>query len=397
MKLVFFGTPQFAVPSLQKLIETAEIDVLAVVTQPDKPKGRGKKLLPSPVKQVASEHQLPVLQPKRLKKDPAALQFLRDCQADFFVVVAYGQILSQEVLDMPRQGCVNGHGSLLPKYRGAAPIQWSLYHGESETGITTMLMDAGMDTGAMLLKSVTPIQLLDHNEIVAATLSRDCADLMVDTLQQLEQGEIEPIPQKEDEATYAPLIQKADYQLDWNKSAIALHNQIRAFYPNCTTRLRDNPLKILSTVPIGKDYQAQLPSDLQVLAEKAEQFAQLSGSPGEIVEFVKSLGFIVQTGDGLLLIREAKPAGKRAQSGWDIQSHCASNADDTPLPVTRQFVPPVPLIAPVPPHRHSDALPHYCLRKKTLQQKPSQRGYLSHSARQQRFVFPLPPHPHRYL
>ncbi|MDB9313216.1 methionyl-tRNA formyltransferase [Spirulina sp. CS-785/01] len=318
MKLVFFGTPQFAVPSLQKLLEEPEIEVLAVVTQPDKPKGRGKKLLPPPVKQLALEHNLPVLQPKRLRKDPEALQFLRDCEADFFGVVAYGQILSQEVLDMPKKGCINGHGSILPKYRGAAPIQWSLYHGETETGITTMLMDAGMDTGAMLLKSSTPIHLLDHQFTLADKLSQDCAELMVQTLRQLENGEIDPIPQNDEEATYAPLIQKADYQLDWTKSAISLHNQIRAFYPNCTTKLRDNPLKVLATVPIGKDYQAQLPTELQFLAEKAEQFEPASGNPGEMVDFVKSLGFIVQTGEGLLLIKEAKPAGKRAQSGWDI-------------------------------------------------------------------------------
>ncbi|NEQ21603.1 MAG: methionyl-tRNA formyltransferase, partial [Microcoleus sp. SIO2G3] len=162
MRVVFFGTPQFAVPSLERLVNHPKFEVLGVVTQPDKRRGRGNQLTPSPVKAVALTHQLPVWQPKRVKKNAETLTQLSQTEADVFVVVAYGQILSQEILDMPKLGCINVHGSILPKYRGAAPIQWCLYHGETETGITTMLMDAGMDTGAMLLKAYTPIQLLDN-------------------------------------------------------------------------------------------------------------------------------------------------------------------------------------------------------------------------------------------
>jgi methionyl-tRNA formyltransferase len=143
MRVVFFGTPQFAVPSLERLDNHPEFEVLGVVTQPDKRRGRGNQLTPSPVKAVALTHQLPVWQPKRVKKNAETLTQLRQTEADVFVVVAYGQILSQEILDMPKLGCINVHGSILPKYRGAAPIQWCLYHGETETGITTMLMDAG--------------------------------------------------------------------------------------------------------------------------------------------------------------------------------------------------------------------------------------------------------------
>ena len=215
MKIVFFGTPDFAVPTLEKLLNQPDFQVLAVVTQPDKRRERGNKLIPSPVKTVAINHNLPVWQPQRIKKDTETLTQLRECDADVFVVVAYGQILSPEILDMPKLGCVNVHGSILPKYRGAAPIQWCLYNGETETGITTMLMDAGMDTGAMLLKATTPIALLDNAQDLAQRLCVIGGDLLVETLFKLENREIAPVPQDEAEATYAPLIQKHNYTLDW--------------------------------------------------------------------------------------------------------------------------------------------------------------------------------------
>ena len=244
MKIVFLGTPQFAVPTLERLLNCETFEVAAVVTQPDKRRGRGNDLMPSPVKGVAVAHQIPVWQPQRIKKDAEVLELLRVAEADAFVVVAYGQILSQEILDMPRLGCINGHGSLLPQYRGAAPIQWCLYHGEAETGITTMLMDAGMDTGAMLLKAVTPIALFDNAQGLAKTLSIVTADLMVETLLGLDQGSLQPTPQDNEQATYAPLIRKENYGLDWTRGAIALHNQVRGFYPNCVTTFRDQPLKV---------------------------------------------------------------------------------------------------------------------------------------------------------
>jgi methionyl-tRNA formyltransferase len=194
MKIVFFGTPEFAVPTLKRLLSEPDYQVLAAVTQPDKRRGRGNALIPSPIKEIALAHQLPVWQPRSVKKDAETLDQLRSAQADAFVVVAYGQILSQEILDMPRWGCINAHGSLLPYYRGAAPIQWSLFHGEAETGITTMLMDAGMDTGAMLLKRTVPVNLLDNSATLAAQLSEIAADLVVETLNGLAQDAIEPIP-----------------------------------------------------------------------------------------------------------------------------------------------------------------------------------------------------------
>jgi len=168
MKLVFFGTPEFAVPSLERLLQHPNFQMVAVVTQPDRRRGRGKQLMPSPIKSIAQQHALPVFAPERIKKDEPTLEQLSSLNADVFVVVAYGQILSQRILDMPRLGCVNANGSILPQYRGAAPIQWSLYYGEAETGVTTMLMDAGMDTGAMLLKATTAIALTDNAQTLGS-------------------------------------------------------------------------------------------------------------------------------------------------------------------------------------------------------------------------------------
>ncbi|MEC4819657.1 MAG: methionyl-tRNA formyltransferase [Scytonema sp. PMC 1069.18] len=318
MKIVFFGTPDFAVPTLEKLLKHPEFEVLAVVTQPDKRRGRGNQLSPSPVKVVATSANLPVWQPQRVKKDAETLSKLKKLGADVFVVVAYGQILSQEILDMPTIGCVNVHGSILPKYRGAAPIQWCLYNGETETGITTMLMDAGMDTGAMLMVATTPVGLLDNAHELAEKLAVLGADLLVETLLKLERKELQSIPQDNAQATYAPLIKKEDYQLDWSKSAIQLHNQIRGFYPDCTTSFRNQPLRITATTPLGVACEGELPPEQKNIAHIVKDLSTVSGSPGEVVSIAKGQGAIVQTGEGFLLLREVQPPGKRPQSGWDF-------------------------------------------------------------------------------
>ncbi|MEG3920473.1 methionyl-tRNA formyltransferase [Microcoleus sp. T3_A4] len=318
MKIVFFGTPDFAVPTLSSLLSHPEFEVVGVVTQPDKRRGRGNQLMPSPVKDVALNHSLPVLQPRRIKKDSETLAKLREAEADVFVVVAYGQILSQEILDIPSLACVNVHGSILPKYRGAAPIQRCLFDGEKTTGITTMLMDAGMDTGAMLLKAFAGISLLDNADSLADRLAEVGADLLIETLVKLRDDQIEAVVQNDAEATYAPMIKSADYVLDWSKSAIDLHNQVRGFFPDCTTSFRGNSLKVIATVPVGPEYWLQMPADLRVLEREWPVLAQLSGANGEVVKVVKGLGAIVQTGDGLLLLREVQLAGKKVQSGVDF-------------------------------------------------------------------------------
>ena len=318
MKIVFFGTPQFAVTTLNKLIESPEIEVVAVVTQPDKIRGRGNKVLPSAVKKIALEYDLPIWQPSKIKKDRETLDKLAAIQADAFVVVAYGQILSTEILSMPKLGCVNVHGSLLPKYRGAAPIQWSIVNGDRLTGITTMLMDKGMDTGDMLLKAETAIKLLDNAHDLAVALSNQGADLLLETLSKLEKQEITATPQDDSEATYARLIDKEDFAIDWSESAIAIHDKVRGFFPNCFAKLEEKRLKVISTVPIVENAIVDLPEEYQVIREQYLELKQLEGEPGEIVKNVKNLGALVQTGSGLLLLAQVQLAGKRAQSGWDF-------------------------------------------------------------------------------
>ena len=243
---------------------------------------------------------------------------MKQAQADAFVVVAYGQILFKQILEMPTLGCINVHGSLLPKYRGAAPIQWSIYHGDTQTGITTMLMDEGLDTGDMLLKATTAIDLLDNTVDVAVKLASQGADLLVETLQQLATNAVKPTPQDDSLASYARLIDKSDYQIDWSQDALAIHNQVRAFYPNCVTTFRQQQLKIKATVPLVESLLESLPSKYQTVKDQWQDLAKLSGSKGEVVKIIKNLGAVVQTATGYLLLTEVQLAGKKAQSGWDF-------------------------------------------------------------------------------
>ena len=318
MKIFFFGTPEFAVPTLEKLLNNPNFEVVGIITQPDKRRGRGNQLTPSAVKQVGLAHNLPIWQPKRLKKSPKTLEILKNSGADAFVVVAYGQLLSPEILAMPKLGCINVHGSILPQYRGAAPLQWSLVNGEAETGITTMLMDEGMDTGAMLLKAYTPIQLLDNVDQIAEILAQKGADLLIETLEKLANQGIKSIPQNSDEASHAPLIQKADFAIDWSHSAWQIHNQVRGFFPHCFTQFRGQALKVFATIPLGDRYWPQLPPEFKKLESQAPNLVGLAGQPGELVKILKNFGPVIQTGDGLLLLKEVQLAGKPPRSGWDF-------------------------------------------------------------------------------
>lgn len=295
MRLVFFGTPDFAVPSLQYLIDRSDYEVVGVVTQPDARRGRGNAVTPSPVKEVALRYGLPLWQPQKLRTDRELWEVLRQLEADFFIVVAYGQILPQVVLDIPRSGCINVHGSLLPKYRGAAPIQWALVQGETVTGVTTMLMDAGIDTGAMLLKAEMPILPEDNYATLSHKLAHLGAELLGQTLDQFPY--LTPIPQDDSLATYAPLVQKSDLELHWERPGEELWGKIRGFYPDCFTAWRGQRLKILAAAPYPAHYTA---------------------APGTIVDTVKSVGFVLQTGTIPLLIQQVQPPGKKVQSGWEF-------------------------------------------------------------------------------
>lgn len=319
MKIVFFGTPEFAVPSLQSLLKHPKCEVIAVVTQPDKVRGRGKKTTPSPVKQVAIDANIPVWQPKRIKKSAETIELLKQADADFFAVVAYGQILSAEILNIPKLGCINVHGSILPEYRGAAPIQWSIVNGDRTTGITTMLMDVGMDTGDMLLKESISVGLLDNADRVGEKLANIGANLLVETLLKLQDKEIKPIPQDSAAATYAPLIKKEDYKLDWSLAAKTIHDRVRGFYPNCSANFRDKTLKILATAPIESEFRSQLSPELQQQIDRnLQNLSSATAKPGEIVATIKNIGPVLQTGAGLLLLLQVQPAGKKPQSGWDF-------------------------------------------------------------------------------
>ena len=318
MRIIFFGTPQFAVPSLAKLLSHPAFTVLGTVTQPDKRRGRGNQLIPSPVKKIALNHEISVFQPTRIKKDTHTLDYLEQAEADAFVVVAYGQILSPKILAMPRLGCINVHGSLLPKYRGAAPIQWSLFHGDRQTGITTMLMDKGMDTGAMLLKREVDMALLDNAWDVATKLAETGADLLIETLFRLDKGEITAIAQESSAATYAPRIEKSDYDIVWSKPALAIHNQVRGFYPGCSTYLRGKRLKLMATLPLATETDSNLPTEFDPIVKQLPGISSANTIPGEVITIMKNVGPIIATGDGLLLLREVQLAGKRPQSGWDF-------------------------------------------------------------------------------
>jgi methionyl-tRNA formyltransferase len=229
MDLIFCGTPQFAVPTLEKLLaEGFQIDL--VVSQPDEPSGRGYEVKPPPVKQVAERARIPVFQPAKLK-DPATQEFLSKYHPDAVVVVAYGRIIPPWMIDLPRLGCINLHASLLPRYRGAGPIQWAIIRGESVTGVTTMKIDPGMDTGDILLMREIPIREDDTTETLSESLSRIGADLMIETLRGLERGELTPRPQDHSQATLAPMLKKEDGRIDWRLPAREISWRVRGLRP----------------------------------------------------------------------------------------------------------------------------------------------------------------------
>lgn len=257
MNIVFMGTPDFAVPTLKAIINAGH-NVKAVFSQPDKPKGRGYKLTPPPVKICALNNAIEVFQPNSFKKGEDAeisIVKLKEINPDVIVVVAYGKILPKTVLDIPKLGCINVHASLLPKYRGAGPIQWSVLNGEKETGVTTMLMAEGLDTGDMLLKASTEIGVNETASELHDRLSELGAELLVETLSKFEKGEITPQKQDDSISTYAPMLSKEMCAIDFSKSAQEIHNQIRglAEWPCATALLNDKKIKIFKSEIVSLD------------------------------------------------------------------------------------------------------------------------------------------------
>ncbi len=246
--VVFMGTPDFAVPALKALADSSEYDVKLVISQPDKPQGRKQILTPSPVKQLALQYGFDIYQPEKLKSDEA-FEKINSIAPDFIVVSAYGNILPQRILDIPRFGCVNLHGSLLPKYRGAAPIQWSVINGDKLTGVTTMLMDAGLDTGDILLTSEKVISENETAGEVFDALADLCPELLIKTLIGLEKGSITPVKQDNDNATYVSVLKKEMSVIDWSLSAERIHNLIRGMnpWPVARTAYSGKIMKIFSS------------------------------------------------------------------------------------------------------------------------------------------------------
>ena len=245
MRIIFLGTPEFAVPTLERSFQAGH-EVVAVLTQPDRPKGRGHQLAAPPVKEAALRLGVPVYQPERIRT-PEAIELLRGLKPDSMVVVGYGKIIPQAIIDIPPHGIVNVHASLLPKYRGAAPVQWSVANGETVTGVTTMRIDAGLDTGDILLQRETEIGVEETAAELAERLAPMGADLLVETLAGLERGDITPRPQDSSQASLAPVLKKEDGRIDWARPAQEIVNRIRGFnpWPGCYTETRGKLLEIL--------------------------------------------------------------------------------------------------------------------------------------------------------
>jgi len=289
MKLVFMGTPQFAVPSLEKLIQSGYY-IAAVVTQPDRKSGRGHKVLPPPVKALAEDNGIPVLQFEKIKS-PEGVAALKALAPDMIVTAAFGQILSKEILDIPPLGCLNVHASLLPKYRGAAPVQWAIINGETRTGVTIMYMNEGLDTGDMIMSAAVDLGEFMTGGELYEVLSNLGAELLDKTIQSIQSGETKRIAQDEAQSSYFPPLNKALAEIDWKKSARDIHNLVRALNPimGGIAHMGSDTIKIWRTsVETG------------------------SAEPGSLVSADTKKGLVVGTGDGLLRIEEMQaPGGKR--------------------------------------------------------------------------------------
>jgi len=300
MKVIFMGTPEFAVPTLQRLIERG-LNVVAVLTQPDRPAGRGRKLAQSPVKQVATRAGIEVLQPESLR-DEALLAKLRSMEPDIVVVAAYGLLLPPEVLRIPRCGCVNVHASLLPKYRGAAPINWAIIRGERKTGVTTFLMDETMDTGGILQQREVPINDEDDAATLSARLAEVGAELLVETLDGLEKGTLAPCRQEASQATRAPKLKKTDGQIEWSQPAERIWWLVRGTvpWPVAFTHYRGTMLRVWKATWRPEGLPAQ---------------------PGEVLA-VSEAGIEVRAGEGVVVLLEVQPEnGRRMRAEEFARGH----------------------------------------------------------------------------
>ncbi|MCB2288409.1 methionyl-tRNA formyltransferase [Clostridium sp. CS001] len=289
MKLIFMGTPEFSVPPLQRLIN--DFEVSAVFTQPDRPKGRGKNLAASPVKQLAQSYNIPVYQPLKLKKNEEMIEIIKGLKPDFIVVVAFGQILPKEILDIPKYGCINLHASLLPQYRGAAPINWCIIEGESKSGNTTMLMDVGLDTGDMLLTEEIELPSAMTAGELHDILMNSGGELLVKTINGIVNNDIKPVKQNDDQSSYASMLGKEMANINWKCSNVNIHNFIRGLnpWPIAYTHYKDTVMKIYKSKVLNEESSKEI---------------------GTIIGVSKE-GLKVSTGNGVLLVEEIQFPGKK--------------------------------------------------------------------------------------
>ena len=323
MRLLFWGTPAYAVQTLTALHDVGH-SIVGVVTQPDRRRGRGKQLVPSPVKQRAEELGCPVFTPERIRHDSDCQQQLAELQPDASIVVAFGQILPKDVLQQPPLGCWNGHGSLLPRWRGAGPIQWSLLEGDVETGVGIMAMEEGLDTGPVLLERKLKIGLLENADQLGDRLSRLTAELMVEALPRIEMAgpgtEAErwralDMHFQSDDHSYARMLHKGDYQIDWTASALSIHRKVMGLYPGAQTNCKGKRLKIQSTEPLIERLTDQLSPEATALIGS---WPTGKHEPGRVLAAVQDLGIVVSSSGCPLLIREAQLEGKSRSRGQTL-------------------------------------------------------------------------------
>ena len=338
MKILFWGTPAYAVPSLDALVAAGH-ELVGVVSQPDRRRGRGKELMPSAVKARAVELGIPVFTPERIRREPQCQQQLAALGAEIYVVVAFGQILPPEVLAQPPYGCWNGHGSLLPRWRGAGPIQWCLLEGDAQTGVGIMAMEEGLDTGPVLLERAIPIGLLENAQQLATRLAQLTGDLLVEAMARIEAAgpgpEAERLarlgvqPQGEQGLTYARMLSKADFQIDWDATALAIHRQVMGLYPGAHSSWQGKRLKLLATEPLVQRLADQLSPEGAALARRwGPPASSSSPAPGTVLAVEEGVGLVLATAGCPLLVRTAQLEGKQAASGQSLLQQLGAGPGD---------------------------------------------------------------------
>ena len=333
MKILYWGTPEYAVPTLLSL-HAAGHEIVGVVTQPDRRRGRGKHLMPSAVKVCAQSLGLCTFTPERIKIDIDCQNELANLKADVSVVVAFGQILPKSVLEQPPLGCWNGHGSLLPRWRGAGPIQWALLEGDAETGVGIMAMEEGLDTGPVLLEQRLPISLRQNSDALASQLSELTATLMLEAMHLIQKAGVGTeserlarlnVKYQGQDMSYARMLKKEDFQINWNDSALCTHRKVMGLYPGALTGWRNKRLKVLETEPLIERLSDQISEEARSLLGR---WSTGEDQPGTVLSCINNVGIVVSTSGCPILIREAQLEGKGRSRGQGLVQQLAATTGE---------------------------------------------------------------------